>query len=84
MPFYDVLEAETRMSDLIDDVESGREKDVIIARNGRPAVRMTTVEQLRKPRRLGLAEGKYADFDDSPETNAAIQLMFDESKIDWL
>lgn len=84
MPVYNVLEAKTHLSKLIDDVESGREKEVIIARNGKPAVRITTLEQSRRPVRLGLAKGKYADFDDSPETNAAIQRMFDESKIDWL
>ena len=84
MPVYNVLEAKTHLSKLIDDVESGREKEVIIARNGKPAVRITSLEQGRRPVRLGLAMRKYADFDDSTETNAVIQRMFDDSKIDWL
>ncbi len=84
MPVYNVLEAKTNLSKLIDAVESGREKEIIIARNGKPAVRITTLEPGRRPVRLGLAKGKYAPFDNSDETNAVIQQMFDESKIDWL
>ncbi len=84
MAVYNVLEAKTHLSKLIDAVESGREKEVIIARNGKPVVRLTSLEPNRRPIRLGLAQGKYAEFDDSDEANADIQRMFDESKIDWL
>ena len=84
MPTYNVLEAKTNLSKLIDDVESGREKEVIIARNGKPAVRITTLEPSRRPVRLGLAEGKYSIPDDWDELNPVIQQMFDDSKIDWL
>ena len=84
MPVYNVLEAKTHLSKLIDDVESGREKEVIIARNGKPAVRITTLETTRRPVRLGLAEGKYEIPEDFDALNPEIQKMFDESKIDWL
>ena len=52
-----MLEAKTHLSRLVDAVESGAEKEIIIARNGKPAARLVPVE--RQKVRLGLAVGKY-------------------------
>lgn len=66
MPTVNVYQAKTRLSQLIDTAASG--SDVIIARNGKPVARLTTLEQIQKPRyRLGLLEGEEGwlseDFD---------------------
>jgi prevent-host-death family protein len=55
-----MLEAKTHLSKLVEAVESGAEKEIVIARNGKPAVKIVPI--VRRKRRLGLAEGKYADF----------------------
>ena len=75
-----VHHAKTHLSKLISAAESGEE--VIIARNGKPAVRLVLVEPKRKSRKdiVGSGIGKIwmsPDFD-SPETKAKIAAMFDE------
>ena len=61
MTTVNMLDAKTRLSQLVDQVESGAEKEIIIARNGRPAARLVPLGKAEKPKvRLGLA------FDGSP------------------
>ncbi len=58
MDLVNMHEAKSRLSQLVDAVESGRETEIIIARNGKPAARLVPIVP-RKPIRLGLAGGKY-------------------------
>lgn len=58
-------DAKTRLSELVSAAERGEE--VIIARNGTPAVRLVAVEVAYAPVRLGALVGEIAigeDFDD--------------------
>jgi prevent-host-death family protein len=76
-----VHHAKTHLSKLIAAAESGEE--VIIARAGKPAVKLVVVTPpARKSRKnlLGAGIGKLwvADDWDSPETNLQIQRMFEE------
>jgi prevent-host-death family protein len=73
--------AKTNLSKLISAVETG--EDVVIARNGKPAVRLVLVEPVKKSRKniLGSGIGKFwiaSDFD-GPETNAEIAALFEAS-----
>lgn len=82
-----VHHAKTHLSKLIAAAESGEE--VIIARNGKPAVKLTIVESpKRRPRSemFGAGIGKIflTDDWDSPETNLEIQRMFEGSEEDEL
>lgn len=52
-------DAKSRLSQLVDAVESGSETEIVIARNGKPVARLVPVAP-RKPIRLGLAKGTYA------------------------
>jgi len=64
MRTVNVHEAKTQLSKLIEAVEAG--EDVIIARAGRPAVRLTRLEAPAPRRQLGRLAGKIsipADFD---------------------
>jgi prevent-host-death family protein len=59
-------EAKTRLSELVAAAERGDE--VVIARNGRPAVRLVAVTQEHSPVRLGVLAGQIEladDFDES-------------------
>ncbi|HEX5284747.1 MAG TPA: type II toxin-antitoxin system prevent-host-death family antitoxin [Bryocella sp.] len=76
--------AKTNLSKLIAAAESGEE--VIIARNGKPAVKLVVVEPKKKSRRniIGSGIGKIwvsPDWD-SPQTKAEIAAMFNDTK-DW-
>lgn len=76
MPTYNVLEAKTHLSRLIDAVESGRESEVVIARNGKPAAKLVPMGAKRAPRPLGLARGKYKIPDDIDVDNDLIAELF--------
>ncbi|WP_109484697.1 type II toxin-antitoxin system Phd/YefM family antitoxin [Occallatibacter savannae] len=72
MPTVNVYEAKTRLSQLIDTAASG--SDVIIARNGKPVARLTSLEGYSKPcYRLGLLKTENGwladDFDASLPAN---------------
>jgi len=77
-----VHNAKTHLSKLIAAVESGEE--VIIARNGRPAVKLVLVEPKRKSRRdiVGSGIGKIWVSPDfySKETDKEIADLFENSK----
>ncbi|MDR2974328.1 MAG: type II toxin-antitoxin system prevent-host-death family antitoxin [Propionibacteriaceae bacterium] len=55
-----MLEAKTNLSKLVDSVERGEETEIILARNGRPAARLTRIEYRPKPSLLGIARGKFS------------------------
>ena len=44
MTVVNMLEAKNNLSKLVEAVESGGESEIIIARNGRPAVRIVPLE----------------------------------------
>ncbi len=60
-----MLDAKTRLSELVAAAERGEE--VVIARNGEPAVRLVAVAPVHAPVRFGLLAGEVEigdDFDD--------------------
>ncbi len=76
MPIYNVLEAKTNLSRLIEAVETGREREIVIARNGKPAARLVPVETRQVGKRLGIAEGLFEVPDDIDKDNAFIEKLF--------
>ncbi|WP_237154438.1 type II toxin-antitoxin system Phd/YefM family antitoxin [Oryzibacter oryziterrae] len=59
-----MLEAKTNLSKLVQQVESGAETEVIIARGGRPVARLVPLQEPRQSgKRLGLLEGRFPDLD---------------------
>lgn len=76
MASVNMLEAKTSLSKLVEAVESGAEKEIIIARNGKPAARLVPIEA-QKPRiRLGLANGRYVIGPPDPELDAEVARLF--------
>jgi prevent-host-death family protein len=63
---FNIHEAKTRLSQLIEQVEAGGE--AVIARAGKPVVRLVRVQERQAPRRLGKLAGRYAlpTDDDQP------------------
>jgi prevent-host-death family protein len=71
-----VYEAKTQLSRLIEAVERG--EDVVIARAGRPVVRMVPyADAHREPRRLGLMAGQIWMAPDFDEYDGQIIKMFE-------
>ena len=79
MAMVNMLEAKTSLSRLVEAVESGAEKEIVIARNGKPAARLVPLAQ-EKPTgvRLGLLEGKFPpmSLEDFNSTDAEIAALF--------
>ena len=80
-----IYEAKAKLSKLVDLASQG--EDIIIARNGKPAVKLVLVTPpARKSRKhmLGSGIGKIwtADDWDSEETNLAIQKLFEGEEDD--
>lgn len=77
-------EAKTRLSQLVDQVERGVREEVVISRNGRPVAKLVPFEPKKKGGiKFGLAKGMWkqedVDWMFSPETEAVVQRLFDES-----
>jgi prevent-host-death family protein len=66
MPTFNIFEAKTQLSKLVEMAENGQ--DVIIARAGKPVVRVTKLEPVKRPIRYGGLKGKIwiADDFDAP------------------
>jgi prevent-host-death family protein len=76
MTIVNMLEAKTNLSKLVEAVESGAEKEVIIARNGRPAARLVSIATVDKRPLLGIAKGQFEVPDDIDADNEEIAKMF--------
>lgn len=79
MSVVNMLEAKTKLSKLVEAVESGAETEIIIARNGKPAAKLVPLDAApKKERQLGLAAGKYPplDFEAFQALDAEVARMF--------
>jgi len=59
-----VREAKADLSKIIRLVESKREDEVRIARNGQPVVKIVLIQPTPASKRIGIAEGKFFVPDD--------------------
>lgn len=59
MTTVNMLEAKSSLSRLVEAVESGAEREIIIARNGKPAARLVAIESDFVGKRVGVARGKF-------------------------
>jgi antitoxin (DNA-binding transcriptional repressor) of toxin-antitoxin stability system len=72
-----VLEAKTNFSKIIALLERREEKEVIVARAGKPVVKITLYEEPKNFDRIfGIAEGKFVVPDDFDEPDDEIARMF--------
>lgn len=71
-----MLEAKTNLSKLVEQVESGEEPEIVIARNGKPAARLVRLGAKPAGSRLGVAKGRFEVPDDIDADNAEIARLF--------
>lgn len=79
MRYVNTHEAKTNLSKLIAAVRKG--EDVVICQAGKPVARLTAFEGERKVPQLGIWRDKikFQPGWDSPETDAEIAKMFEDS-----
>lgn len=76
-----ILEAKTELSKLIKLIETGKEDHIIIARYGKPVVKMTVYNETPVSRRIGIAKGKIQAPDDLDHYNEEIARLFGEGDL---
>ncbi len=69
-----IYEAKTHLSALVDQAVSG--DDVILARNGKPQARITSLVPIKHKIQYGLLKGKLTIPDDFDSPNPDIEAMF--------
>ena len=52
-------EAKSKLSALVADVESGREAEIVLTRNGKPAVKLVPIAKVAQGVRIGIAKGQF-------------------------
>lgn len=78
MHSVNIFEAKTNLSKLLESIESGREHEVVIARNGKPVARLVALNQLPVDKRIGVAKGKFHVPESIDADNDAIHKLFIE------
>ncbi len=71
-----MFEAKTQLSKLVEAIESGSEREIIIARNGKPAARLVPIAANRADKRIGIAKGKFKAPDDFGALDEHIAKLF--------
>jgi prevent-host-death family protein len=76
---FNMLEAKSNLSRLVESVETGAEDEIIIARNGRPAARLVAIRSTPAGKRIGVAKGKFVVPETIDAGEAAIAALFNGS-----
>jgi prevent-host-death family protein len=66
MTQVNMLEAKTKLSKLVEAIETGKETEVVLARNGKPVARIVPLASpvVDTSKRLGIAEGLFGNLDE--------------------
>jgi prevent-host-death family protein len=76
MQAVNMLQAKSSLSRLVEAIEQGEEREIVIARNGRPAAKLVPIEQSGSQVRLGAAKGQFTVPDDIDADNADVIQLF--------
>jgi antitoxin (DNA-binding transcriptional repressor) of toxin-antitoxin stability system len=76
MQTVNMLQAKSTLSRLVESIEQGREREIIIARNGRPAARLVPIEIAAPGKRIGVAKGVFEVPDNIDAHNDEIARLF--------
>lgn len=76
MTSVNMLQAKSSLSRLVEAIEQGQEREIIIARNGRPAAKLVPVNSVPAGKRIGAAKGKFKVPDSIDTHNAEVARFF--------
>lgn len=71
-----MLEAKSSLSRLVEAIELGREREIVIARNGRPVAKLVPLDAASVGPRLGVAKGLFEVPDDIDAHNDEVARLF--------
>lgn len=76
MQAVNMLQAKSTLSRLVDAIEQGREREIVIARNGRPAARLVPIDAAPAGKRIGVAKGLFEVPDSIDTHNDEVARLF--------
>jgi len=71
-----MFQAKTSLSKLVEAVESGKEREIIISRHGASVAKLVSIAQQPVQRRIGIAKGRFVVPDDIDGANDVVARMF--------
>ncbi|TFL15358.1 type II toxin-antitoxin system prevent-host-death family antitoxin [Pusillimonas caeni] len=76
MRLVNMLQAKSTLSKLVEEIEQGKQTEIVIARNGRPAAKLVPIDTAPTDERIGVAKGKFKAPDDIDTHNDEIARLF--------
>lgn len=76
MQAVNMLQAKSSLSRLVEAIEQGQEREIVIARNGRPAAKLVPMETVPVGQRIGVAKGKFEVPDTIDANNSDVARLF--------
>lgn len=76
MQSVNMLQAKSSLSRLVEAIEQGQAREIVIARNGRPAARLVPLESAPAGKRIGVAKGKFKVPDSIDAHNDEVARLF--------
>jgi len=71
-----MLNAKSNLSRLVDAIEQGDEREIIITRNGRPAAKLVPLDTHVPENKIGVAKGRFVVSDSIDSSNDDFTLLF--------
>ncbi|CRI68025.1 Prevent-host-death family protein [Thiocapsa sp. KS1] len=76
MQAINMPQAKTNLSRLVEAIEQGTEREIVIARNGHPVAKLAPVSNVPIERRIGVAKGLFVVPDDIDAHNQDVARLF--------
>jgi antitoxin (DNA-binding transcriptional repressor) of toxin-antitoxin stability system len=76
MQSVNMLQAKSSLSRLVEAIEQGQEREIVIARNGRPAAKLVPMDAVLTGKRIGVAKGEFKVPDSIDAHNAEVAQLF--------
>ncbi len=76
MTSVNMLQAKSSLSRLVEEIEQGKEREIIIARNGRPAAKLVPLDEPIRGQRIGVAKGAFVVPDSIDACNDEVARLF--------
>ena len=76
MQSVNMLQAKSSLSRLVEAIEKGQEREIVIARNGRPAAKLVPMDTVPVGKRIGVAKGRFEVPDSIDAHNEDVARLF--------
>lgn len=76
MQTVNMLQAKSSLSRLVEAIEQGQEREIVIARNGRPVAKLVPINTALTEQRIGVAKGLFVVPDSIDAHNNEVAQLF--------